>query len=124
MRVLYIDDNFSDADIVRRTLARTTPEIDLTTVASLAECLACLEKSVHYDVLLTDLDLPDGSGLEVLRYIREWRLPLAVVIMTGPGEHDRGGQPSRRVLTVIWSGKGIIWSGCRGHCTVHWYVSA
>ncbi|HRN82557.1 EAL domain-containing protein [Nitrosomonas europaea] len=91
MRVLYIDDNFSDADIVRRTLARTTPEIDLTTVASLAECLACLEKSVHYDVLLTDLDLPDGSGLEVLRYIREWRLPLAVVIMTGPGEHDRGG---------------------------------
>lgn len=88
MRILYIDGNFSDADIVRGTLARAVPEIDLTTVASFTEGLACLEKSGRYDVLLTDLDLPDGSGLEVLSYIRERQLPLAVVVMIGSGDHD------------------------------------
>ncbi len=88
MRVLYIEDTFSDADIARRALARTAPDIELIVVTSLAEGLKCLEKPDYYDVLLTDLNLPDGSGLEALANIRERRLPLAVVIVTGSGDHD------------------------------------
>src|SRR3954449_2906243 len=51
----------------------------------------------HPDLLLLDLTLPDASGLDVLREIREAdgigsrfdpRLP--VIILTGPGsDHDR-----------------------------------
>ncbi|MBS0423722.1 MAG: EAL domain-containing protein [Proteobacteria bacterium] len=88
MRVLYIEDTLSDADIAQRTLARTAPDIELIAVTSLAEGLRCLEKPDYYDVLLTDLNLPDGSGLEALANIRERQLPLAVVIITGSGDHD------------------------------------
>jgi PAS domain S-box-containing protein len=39
-------------------------------------------------LLLTDLQLPDGNGLELLRFIREHNLPLAVVIITGAGNEE------------------------------------
>ncbi|WP_300285958.1 EAL domain-containing protein [Nitrosomonas sp.] len=89
MNVLYIEDSSSDADLACRTLARTSPEIELTTAGSLAEGLQYLEKPDQYDVLLTDLNLTDGSGLEILSHVRGRRLPLAVVIVTGAGDHDR-----------------------------------
>lgn len=89
MNVLYIEDSSSDADLACRTLARTSPEIELTTAGSLAEGLQYLEKPGNYDVLLADLNLPDGSGLEILGYVRERQLPLAVVVVTGAGDHDR-----------------------------------
>lgn len=89
MHVLYIEDSPSDADIACRTLARIAPDITLTTAVSLAEGLRYLEQPDQFDVLLTDLNLTDGSGLEMLSYVREQRLPLAVVIVTGSGSHAR-----------------------------------
>lgn len=88
MRVLYIEDSESDADLAQRILARTAPEIELRVVTSLAAALCCLEQEDDYDVVLTDLSLPGGSGLEVLALIRERRLPVAVVIITGSGDHE------------------------------------
>lgn len=88
MRVLYIEDCASDADLTRRTLARTAPEIELNVASSLAKGLECLSVPDAYDVLLTDLTLLDGSGLEALASVRERRLPLAVIILTGSGDQD------------------------------------
>lgn len=88
MRVLYIEDCASDADLTRRTLARTAPEIELNVASSLAKGLECLSVPNAYDVLLTDLTLLDGSGLEALASVRERRLPLAVIILTGSGDQD------------------------------------
>lgn len=88
MRVLYIEDSETDADLTQLMLARTAPEIELRVVTSLAEGLRCLKQAGEYDVVLTDLTLPGGSGLEVLALVRERRLPIAVVIITGSGDHD------------------------------------
>ncbi len=88
MRVLYIEDSASDADLARRMLAQTAPEIQLEVVMTLAEGFQQLTHPDGYDVLLTDLFLPDGSGLEALAYVREQRLPVAVVILTGSGDQD------------------------------------
>jgi len=88
MRVLYIEDSASDADLARRMLVQTAPEIELELASTLAEGLKKLTPSNGYDVLLADLSLPDGSGLEALAYVREQRLPLAVVILTGSGNQD------------------------------------
>ena len=41
-----------------------------------------------YDLVLADLHLPDGSGLDLLAEIRTRKLPLAVVIVTGLGDAE------------------------------------
>ena len=85
MRVLYIEDSAMDADLARLTLARTAPEIKLEVASTLREGLERLnDKSNVYDLLLTDLSLPDGSGLEALTRVREQRL----------GHTDSGRSPT------------------------------
>ena len=86
MKVLYLEDDALDAHLVRIELGKRAPEIHLDIVSTLAEALARLERFHsdnadspmravatqpiasanaeinHYDLVLTDLNLPDGSG--------------------------------------------------------------
>jgi signal transduction histidine kinase/two-component SAPR family response regulator len=88
MRVLHVEDNSADADLVRRFLARQAPDIMLDPASSLGEGWVRLNDNGPYDAALLDLKLPDGSGLELLAKLREARLPLAVVILTGAGDQE------------------------------------
>jgi len=89
LRILYLEDSPVDADLIRRELSRQAPEIELDIATSLAEARARLgPEQPGFDILLTDLLLPDGNGLELLAEIRERKLPLAVVIITGSGDQD------------------------------------
>ncbi len=86
MKVLYIEDSSADADLTRRHLARHAPDVELTVAPTLAEGFARLDDG--FDVLLTDLMLPDGSGLEALTTVRARQLPTAVVVLTGSGDQE------------------------------------
>ncbi len=88
MRVLYVEDSHSDADLARRALGKYAPDIVLDLAATLGEGLARLESAPPYDLLLTDLSLPDGSGLTLLARARELEPTPAVVILTGSGDQD------------------------------------
>ena len=88
MRVLHVEDNPTDADLTRRLLARLAPDVELEQAPSQAAARKCLENAAGYDLALVDLRLPDGSGLELLSWIRERQLPLAVVLLTGSGDQD------------------------------------
>ncbi|TVR57227.1 MAG: EAL domain-containing protein [Candidatus Competibacteraceae bacterium] len=88
MRVLHVEDNAMDADLVRRALLRQAPDLELSQVATLAAAKACLNGAPTPDAALLDIKLPDGSGLELLAWIREQRLSLAVVMLTGSGDHS------------------------------------
>ncbi|HET7060633.1 MAG TPA: EAL domain-containing protein [Nitrosospira sp.] len=104
MKVLYLEDNAQDADLVRIELQRRAPGIDLDIVCTLAEALDRLENfkqsylsnvqppslpitarggAPRYDLVLTDLNLSDGTGTSLLAYIRGQQLPLPVVVITG-----------------------------------------
>lgn len=87
MRVLYTEDSEFDADLTRRALARSGADIVLDIATSLAQARALLA-SAAYDVLLTDLKLPDGTGLELLAHVREQGIMLAVVVLTGSGDSN------------------------------------
>jgi PAS domain S-box-containing protein len=88
MKILYVEDNPSDADLTRRWLRRLAPHMTLETVATQSDAIARITKqeSPHYDLILTDLRLPDGDGLSLLTYIQERGLPFAVVVITGTGD--------------------------------------
>ena len=95
LRVLYVEDNPQDADLTRRALQHSAPDIALKTVATLSEAQQCLASpELPYDLLLTDLKLPDGQGLDLLKEVRARKLNLAVVVITGSGSQ----QEAARVL--------------------------
>nr|WP_248281484.1 EAL domain-containing protein [Aromatoleum petrolei] len=86
LRVLYVEDNSADADLALRMLARIAPDIVLDVVPAQDAALVRLSGPLPYDVLLSDLRLTGGSGLELLAEVRRRQLPLAVVMLTGSGD--------------------------------------
>lgn len=88
MKILYVEDNPVDADLARRMLARAMPDACLEVAPDVAAARARLSGEVDFDLVLCDLSLPDGSGMEVLSHVRAQDLPLAVVILTGLGDQE------------------------------------
>jgi|GEM_PF-1916978 len=87
MRILYVEDDFRDADLLQRALARQSPGFAVDVVPTLSEARQQLARdATRYDLVLIDLELPDGSGMELLAEIRQKALHLAVIILTGHGD--------------------------------------
>lgn len=85
MRILYAEDSEFDADLTQRALRRSGSVLDIEIVPTLKDARQRLARA-GVDLLLTDLKLPDGSGLELLAHVRERALPVAVVVLTGSGD--------------------------------------
>lgn len=88
MNILYVEDNEDDIDLTRRELTRSFPGWQLTVAANIATARRLLRAKAGFDIVLSDLRLPDGSGLDVLHTVREQELPCAVMILTGQGDEE------------------------------------
>lgn len=99
MKVLYVEDQPADADLTRRSLLRTNPELELHSERTLGGAVAYLdavaEGRAACDLVLADVKLPDGSGIGLLAEIRARGLPLAVVILTGSGSESVAAEAMR-----------------------------
>jgi GAF domain-containing protein len=78
--VLVIDDEADVRELVADVLASHGYEI--TVAAGGREGLACFE-ATHYDVVLTDVGMPDLDGWEVARAIKSSRADTPVLLLTG-----------------------------------------
>lgn len=79
VRVLLVDDEAELVDLVRRALLAEGHRVDVAATAAQAE-RALLENT--YDVVVLDLGLPDGSGLEVCRRARAANISTPVLMLT------------------------------------------
>jgi DNA-binding NtrC family response regulator len=82
-RVVVIEDEAAFRDIVCTTLLAAGFEVDA--YAKVGEALTALAASLP-DVVLTDLYLGDGTGLQVLARMAEIDAELPVLLMTAQGE--------------------------------------
>jgi sigma-B regulation protein RsbU (phosphoserine phosphatase) len=81
-RVLLIEDNPGDADLVRLRLVEGMSEVQVNCVPRLSDALACLDAETPSLVLL-DLNLPDSHGAETFRRIMQKAPNVPVVILSG-----------------------------------------
>ncbi len=79
MRLLFVEDDPHIASAVVRNLEGSGFAVDHAD--TLADARACVE-SQRYGVMVLDLGLPDGDGLELLRELRRRRDPLPVLVLT------------------------------------------
>ena len=84
--VLIVDDEADIRELLVVTLQRMG--VDADSAATVAEAKAALGRRA-YDLALTDMRLPDGEGLDVLRHIAEHHgnTPVAVITAYGSTEN-------------------------------------
>ena len=86
-RVLVVDDEADFLATYERLLRREGYEV--VTVTSRAAGLAALAGEPP-DLVISDLRLPDGDGLDVVRAARAARDPVPVIVITGyPSDETR-----------------------------------
>ncbi len=83
-RILVIDDEPSLLHVLELGLSRAG--FFVGTASSYTEALNRLED--HWDLVVTDLQLPDGDGLSILRQVKETSPETAVVVLTAHGSAD------------------------------------
>ncbi len=79
-RILVADDEPGLRMVVESELARAG--YDVASVTNGIDAVARLVKE-HFDLTILDVSLPGKSGLEVLHFIREKRLPTRVIMLAG-----------------------------------------
>ena len=82
-RVLIVDDEPAICRVLERYFGRLGHEVHTTSSAGAAVVLL---RRLHFSVMISDVGLPDGSGLDLVRLAREIEPHLAVVVFSGQAD--------------------------------------
>ena len=80
-RVLLVEDNDDGREFMQALLASDGHEVDA--VSTIAEALERMGSGEEYDVVVTDVGLPDGSGWDLVSAVRERHPATRVGVVTG-----------------------------------------
>lgn len=85
IKLLLVDDNATDRQIIINALADSCHVVcfNVETACTFSEATELLVTN-NYDILLLTLNLPDSTGLETLRKIRNANPNVGVVVLTSP----------------------------------------
>jgi two-component system response regulator PilR (NtrC family) len=84
-RALIIDDEPDIRELLELTLGRM--DIDTRSAATLADARSLLEED-RFDICLTDMRLPDGDGIDLVRHIQQHFPDLPVAVITAYGSME------------------------------------
>ena len=109
MKLLLVEDNPADADFLQASLRRQRAgDVELINVPTLAQATEQLTTN-SFDVVLLDLHLPDGFGLQCLDTIQAVNNEIPIVVLSGQDDEEfavsilnKGAQD----YLVKWEGQG------------------
>jgi two-component system response regulator PilR (NtrC family) len=84
--VLVVDDEVDILELIELTLLRMG--LDVERAMSVKDAVGRLGGVRHYDLCLTDMRLPDGSGLEIVEHISRSGADLPVAVITAHGNTE------------------------------------
>ena len=83
LQVLVVEDNAGDARLLREMFSKEKPgSFELTHLLRMSEALLHLEKG-GVDIVLLDMGLPDGHGLDTVRRAQAVAPGVPVIVLTG-----------------------------------------
>lgn len=85
LRILLVEDNSDTADIIGLALGSTG---HVVTKAGDASTAVEMVKNQRFDLLISDIGLPDRSGLELIREIREAGVHVRAIALSGYGREE------------------------------------
>jgi len=85
MRILIVEDEKKLIDILQRSLKSEGYTVD--GVSTAADGLDYI-KTYHYDLIVLDLQLPDGTGTSLLKRVREMGHTMPALILTARSDLD------------------------------------
>lgn len=86
MEVLLVDDHALIRDALGAVVAEVVPDARIAAAGSVAEARRHLETHGGTGLAIVDLALPDGSGIELLRWIRAAMPATSVVVLSAASD--------------------------------------
>ncbi len=82
LRILLVEDNETDAGLIRRQIGQITENAEIEMAEDLQ---GCRDHLVNFapDVVLSDYNLPDCTGLDILEMVKEFDPDLPFIFITG-----------------------------------------
>jgi len=95
MRLLIVDDGHYVVEYMKHLLDWNTFGIDqIETMTNSIEAREMLTQN-HIDILITDIRMPEVSGIDLLQHIHQHNLPTKVIILSGYSEFEYAQQGIR-----------------------------
>lgn len=91
-KVLVVDDEEVIRDVCAQIL--TNEGYEVATASSGKQALRMVSE-ITYDAVVTDIMMPDMSGLELLEILRSTNLDVCMIVITGLGTFDMATQSDR-----------------------------
>lgn len=87
MKLLLVDDEPRQLKALSNVIAMLQPETEVMTCDSGIEAVERLKKE-SFDVLITDIKMPEMDGLQLIEKLNQLNLKLKIIILSGYGEFE------------------------------------
>jgi two-component system cell cycle response regulator len=96
LRLLIVEDDPDQRELVRQTLAEHFGDSTLVDVSTIGDAMA--QDIPTFDLVLSDFNLPDGTGMELLEHVRR-RCDTPLVLVTGENVGRMAAESIRKGAT-------------------------
>ena len=86
-QILLVDDDSALLDVLPRTIELRIVQVTVTACDSAEAALAHIQ-SGHYDLVITDLNMPRMNGLALVRQIKAMLPTIPILVITGHGDEE------------------------------------
>ena len=89
MKILYVEDNPLDVDLTTRVLNKDITGVDLLITDRIEQAWKIISTSQPpVDLILIDLILPDGNGIDLLARLRQNHYATPIIMMAGSSDEE------------------------------------